>query len=129
MLYEQEVASKLLPEIKWDQDWVSVSAVCLAARIEHAKWLFRIYQTGPSSCQSTIVTFQLQGSVTWLKLIRGRWLLLASSDYNQSRLSLWDVAGEREQMVTQVFLSGPVMDGKCDDSGICITIALSIGTR
>ena len=127
MLCKKEVACKFLPEIKYLRDWETVSIRSLISRIKYAKQLFRIYENGPF--QSSIVTFQLQGSVTWLKLLRGRWLLVASSDLDQSKLSLWDVSEERKRLVTQLYLTGPVMDGKCDDSVRTIFFALSIGTK
>ena len=67
--------------------------------------------------------------VTWIKLVRGRWCLVASSDLTQSRLIVFDGLRGLQNYETEVFLEGPVMDGVLEDSVAGINIALSIGSR
>ena len=68
------------------------------------------------------------GCVTWIRLVRGRWCLVACSDTMQSRLIIIDILDDIE-CKTQLFLSGPVMDGEIYDSGSNIDLALTVGTR
>ena len=68
--------------------------------------------------------------VTWVKLIRGRWCLVASSDKLQSRFTVYDgIGGLRAREKQDYYLDGPVLDGVVEDTPLGINIALSIGTR
>ena len=67
--------------------------------------------------------------VTWAKLVRGRWCLVASSDATQSRLSVFDgLCGMQDEKYV-FYLDGPVMDGVVEDTPQGINLALSIGAR
>ncbi|TDL19701.1 hypothetical protein BD410DRAFT_401770 [Rickenella mellea] len=68
-------------------------------------------------------------SVTWTKLIRGRWCLFASSNVSESRISLWDISSPDRQVCAEVLLPGPVMDGQVDDRTSEINVAVSVGSR
>ncbi|KAL5513821.1 hypothetical protein ACEPAH_4222 [Sanghuangporus vaninii] len=61
--------------------------------------------------------------VTWLKLIRARWCLIAAADYGKSELSLWEISSYQQTcMVARVYLDAPVMDGEidyCDGGAKC----------
>lgn len=67
--------------------------------------------------------------VTWLKLVRGRWCLMATSNTSRSRLSVFDSNGGIFRLAEEVYLPGPVMDGLIEDTGRHIRTALSVGTR
>ena len=68
--------------------------------------------------------------VTWVKLIRGRWCIVASSDSLCSRLMVFDgLNGLQSSPKYESFLEGPVMDGVVDDTAHGINMALSIGTQ
>ncbi|TDL27940.1 hypothetical protein BD410DRAFT_739274 [Rickenella mellea] len=70
-------------------------------------------------------------AITWLRLIRGRWCLVASSNLNESRLTLWDLSSgsDKPQPFANLFLPGPVMDGQVDDASNTIRVAVTIGSR
>lgn len=81
-----------------------------------------------ASAASTIST-TVGSRITWLKLLRGRWCLVASSDESRSRLMLFDSLDSNSHLLCEMLLPGPVMDGQCDDTGDGICLAISVGTR
>lgn len=69
-------------------------------------------------------------SITWTKLIRGRWCLIACSDFLVSRLVVWDLQNPIDQLQKAIFhLSGPVVDGIVEDITSEVLIALTLGKR
>ncbi|TDL19730.1 hypothetical protein BD410DRAFT_791883 [Rickenella mellea] len=68
-------------------------------------------------------------AVTWVKLIRGRWCLAASSNTSESRLTLWDLSTSDDGCSAEIFLPGPVMNGEVEDLNSDIVIAVSVGCR
>ncbi|TDL20793.1 hypothetical protein BD410DRAFT_829447 [Rickenella mellea] len=68
---------------------------------------------------------------TWVKLIRGRWCLVASSNVSESRLTLWDLStrsGCCPHLCCEIFFPGPIMDGQIDDDRTTIRIAVTVGS-
>ncbi|KIJ64551.1 hypothetical protein HYDPIDRAFT_111900 [Hydnomerulius pinastri MD-312] len=71
-------------------------------------------------------------SVTWLRLVYARWLIVASSDTQTSALSCWDLALLTEELTlnnptTECFLTGPVRSGELrltSDGGIILAIGV-----
>lgn len=70
---------------------------------------------------------KLKLRVTWLKIIRTCWCLVASSSEAESRLTVWNLRG-RCSISKEYYLPGPVVDGAADDDGTDIVVALTIGT-
>ncbi|TDL19723.1 hypothetical protein BD410DRAFT_841880 [Rickenella mellea] len=68
-------------------------------------------------------------AVTWVKIIRGRWCLAASSNISESRLTLWDISPPHHQICAEIFLPGPIMDGEIEDLNSEIIIAVSVGSK
>ncbi|TDL19708.1 hypothetical protein BD410DRAFT_726828 [Rickenella mellea] len=68
-------------------------------------------------------------AVTWVKLIRGRWCLAASSNTSESRLTLWDISSPDNQICSEMLFPGPIMDGEIEDLNTEIIIAVSVGCR
>ncbi|TDL13259.1 hypothetical protein BD410DRAFT_903336 [Rickenella mellea] len=68
--------------------------------------------------------------VTWVRLIRGRWCLVASSNVSESRLTLWDLSSRSggPHPCSEIFFPGPVMDGQIDDDLTSIRIAVTVGS-
>ncbi|KAJ6577486.1 hypothetical protein B0H19DRAFT_1229597 [Mycena capillaripes] len=71
----------------------------------------------------------LPQSITWLRLVNGTWLFVASSDSNSSKLSCWELSlvfqGYTEPLA-EAYLPGQVKTGKLEvqDSGIVIALGL-----
>ncbi|KIJ64534.1 hypothetical protein HYDPIDRAFT_28473 [Hydnomerulius pinastri MD-312] len=71
-------------------------------------------------------------SVTWLRLVHARWLIVASSDTQTSALSCWDLAVLTEELTlnnptAECFLTGPVRSGELrltSDGGIILAIGV-----
>lgn len=79
----------------------------------------------------TVVRFDTHRSVTWVRIVRGRWLLVASSDAFQSVLTLWPLCAisdhaTRPVSAAEAYLEGPVKHGVCDVREGVIYIALEL---
>ena len=78
------------------------------------------------------VPFNQKRSVTWLRLIQSRWLLVASSDDINSSVSLWtiqDLLSSNVTPVTEVFLPAPAVNGAVDIQGSTVVFALELRGR
>ncbi|TDL27949.1 hypothetical protein BD410DRAFT_799315 [Rickenella mellea] len=75
-------------------------------------------------------SYQIASHVTWLKLIRGRWLLIASSSIESSSLTLWDSSPNLGDPILRAkySLPGPVINGSVDDTSSSISVAISVGS-
>ncbi|KAF7302427.1 F-box domain-containing protein [Mycena chlorophos] len=75
-------------------------------------------------------TLHLPQSVTWLRLVGGRWLFVASSDDKVSKLACWDVAFVLEgnaRPVAEGYLPGRVKTGAVEAFDSEIVLALGLG--
>lgn len=80
----------------------------------------------------SIIRLDLSRSVTWLRLVSGRWLFIASSDARASSFACWDIETvfrEVKEPAAECFFSGPVDDGMFEVQHEGIVIALSVGSR
>ncbi|TDL19711.1 hypothetical protein BD410DRAFT_830161 [Rickenella mellea] len=68
-------------------------------------------------------------AVTWVKIIRGRWCLAASSNISESLLTLWDISTSDNRICAEMPLPGPIMDGEIEDIKSEIVVAVSVGCR
>ncbi|KAK7017344.1 hypothetical protein R3P38DRAFT_2716808 [Favolaschia claudopus] len=95
---------------------------CRVARLD-AKWKARDL--------SPVRDYQLRlpQSITWLRLVAGTWLFVASSDNYISKLTCWDVhsiiRGHHEPLA-EAYLPGQVKTGQLEvqDSGIVLALGL-----
>lgn len=69
--------------------------------------------------------------VTWLKLILGRWCMVAASDEEESRLSLWNVASGTAdpRQMAHVYLDAPVINGQTDFSTGEVRVSVTVGAK
>lgn len=80
--------------------------------------LVRLLHGGiPSSPR--IIRIDQPRTITWLRLVHGSWLLVATSDTDASSLSLWRLSdilqnGSKAVPVSEGFLPAPVRDGAVD---------------
>ncbi|KAJ6590932.1 hypothetical protein DFH09DRAFT_190435 [Mycena vulgaris] len=71
----------------------------------------------------------LPQSITWLRLVAGTWLFVASSDDHNSKISCWDLSlvfqGSLEPLA-EAYLPGQVKTGKVEvqDSGVVLALGL-----
>jgi hypothetical protein len=76
----------------------------------------------------SVTPLNLPQSVTWLRLVNGRWLLVTSSDLYFSKLTCWDTSLLREssEPIAECSLSGPVKSGKVEVQADGVVIALDV---
>jgi hypothetical protein len=76
----------------------------------------------------SITRLDLPQSVTWLRLIAGRWLLVASSDSHTSRLCCFDTSrlAESTKPATECFFAGRIQTGDVEVQSDGIVIALGV---
>ncbi|THH28824.1 hypothetical protein EUX98_g5349 [Antrodiella citrinella] len=70
-------------------------------------------------------------SVTWVKLVHGAWLLVATSDADASSIALWKISDilrdeSHAKPVSEAFLPAAVRDGVVDVQDGSLVIALSL---
>ncbi|KAF7371037.1 hypothetical protein MSAN_00737900 [Mycena sanguinolenta] len=69
-------------------------------------------------------------AITWLRLVAGRWLFVASSDSSSSKISCWDLSlifqGCMEPLA-EAYLPGQVKTGKLEVQKLGIVLALGLG--
>jgi hypothetical protein len=69
--------------------------------------------------------------ITWLRLVNGTWLFVASSDHRSSKISCWDLSllfqGNAEPLA-EAYLPAQVKTGKLEvqDSGIVLALGLGV---
>ena len=99
----------------------------LRAWVKHAHALWKAYQI-PSSDRAVII-INTPARVTFVKLVRGRWFFVASSDITVSELSIWEILSPSTcALRNRVYLPAPVLDGILDDGGSYIRLAVTVGT-
>ncbi|KAF7302812.1 F-box domain-containing protein [Mycena kentingensis (nom. inval.)] len=70
----------------------------------------------------------LPQSITWLRLVQGRWLFVASSDDRVSKISCWDMArilGGSDEPIAEAYLPGKVETAQLEfkDGAVVISLA------
>ncbi|KAF7307573.1 F-box domain-containing protein [Mycena indigotica] len=74
----------------------------------------------------------LPQSITWLHVTQGRWLFVASSDENVSKLGCWDIFRIFEgnvEPIAQGYLPDVVKTGKTEVQGRDIVLGLGLGSQ
>ena len=109
-------------------DLAEASAHQVESLVRRAIILRRKYEgSGRLTCQR--IENPMRHGVTWAKLVRGRWCLIASANVDQSQLSVWEIQSNGDtHLVSRAFLDGPVLDGTTDESLGGVNIAITIGT-
>ncbi|KAF7319516.1 hypothetical protein HMN09_00290800 [Mycena chlorophos] len=83
--------------------------------------------TSMSSVPATLVRLDLSLSVTWVQLVAGTWLLVASSNDCESKLSCYDLAVKPTQGTTHAYLPGRVRTAKAEiqEDGVVLALGLA----
>ncbi|KAJ6489027.1 hypothetical protein C8R45DRAFT_1143455 [Mycena sanguinolenta] len=70
----------------------------------------------------------LPQSITWLRLVAGTWLFVASSDNYVSKISCWDLTSRGcEKPLAEAYLPGRVKTGKPEVQDCVVVLALGLG--
>lgn len=122
------VIEKEIPLPPYLKPIAALTAEQVEALTRRAAWLAHSWSLGVVRPQ-TIVRLDLPRSVTWLRLISGRWLFVASYDTRTSSISCWDVEmafrGVKEP-VSEFFFSGPVKSAELETQADGIVVAVSV---
>ncbi|KAF7319514.1 hypothetical protein HMN09_00290600 [Mycena chlorophos] len=80
-----------------------------------------------SSVPATLVRLDLSLSVTWVQLVAGTWLFVASSNDRESKLSCYDLAVKPTQGTTHAYLPGRVRTAKAEiqEDGVVLALGLA----
>lgn len=79
-----------------------------------------------------VYSFNQPRPVTWTKLIRDRWVLVASSDAQTSCLSLFEIDAlycGATDAVASAYFSGPIAHGAVETTGTSVVIAVEVRSR
>jgi len=66
--------------------------------------------------------------ITWVRILRSPYLVVASSNLEESRLSVW-IAGNTLELRMECYVPGPVMNGQTYYAGDSVKLALTIGSK
>lgn len=101
-----------------------------AAQVESwVRCFFRLQRSFKHGLPSSISRVKLDLHVTWMKVIRTRWCLVASSNITPSRLTVWKLDDGGPPVFKDFYISGPVIGGIVEDNNTMITAALTIGDK
>ena len=126
-LFHREIELRGLPTSDFLHPIDTVTTQDVIAWFRNALILNKNYESGYNE---TLRRTNIDQHVTWIKLIRGRWVLVASSNLLQSKLVVWDVhSSEHDSYKTVFYFIGPVVEALVQDDGLEVLIAFTLGTR
>ncbi|KAJ7703914.1 hypothetical protein B0H17DRAFT_39004 [Mycena rosella] len=118
----------LLPTYLKKRDLLDAGALeALATRVSRVtrKWRAK------DLCPVNVWRLHLQQSITWLRLVSGNWLFVASSDNHISKISCWDLSllfqGYVEP-IAEAYLPGQVKTAQVEVQAAGVVLALGLGT-
>ncbi|EJD04761.1 uncharacterized protein FOMMEDRAFT_132664 [Fomitiporia mediterranea MF3/22] len=128
-LFKQHVIRNSLPVPHYLRCIKDVEARDIESLVKHAVLLDRDYATIWRKLHVRRIENSRDSAITWLRLIRGRWALVASADMNRCELTIWDIPPKGEmKLAAKAFVEAPVTDGIVDESDTQVQCALTIGT-
>ena len=109
----------------------------LEALVKHFRCMEQDIRRRPGNRPSYVVSLRPPSSVTWVKFVRGDWVVVATCDANGSKLSIWSLPSllestESVRLLSKLDLPGPVQGGlleiqsNLDDSDDRVIVALDI---
>lgn len=91
---------------------------------------FKHLLKGEALSPKQVVHLDMALSVTWLRLVHGRWLFTASSDNYLSKFTCFDISRVYQgssEAIAECFLPGPVNSGYVEVQPRGVVIALGLG--
>ncbi|KAJ7163897.1 hypothetical protein C8R43DRAFT_989117 [Mycena crocata] len=106
----------------------SLDASALEALVRRVSQLADKWQSG-NLAPVNVRRLDLPQSITWLRLVSGSWLFVASSDNHSSKISCWNlsfVSQGSKKPLAEAYLPGQVKTGKVEvqDCGIVLALGL-----
>ncbi|KAJ6530909.1 hypothetical protein DFH09DRAFT_1409553 [Mycena vulgaris] len=128
---EQEVNQKahILPPYLKTYDLLD--AVSIQALVRRILTLARKWETRDLS-PANAWRLHLPLSITWIRLVAGSWLFVASSDNQTSKLSCWDLSlvfRGHTKPLAEAYLPGQVKTGKLEIQDCGVVMALGLGAE
>lgn len=121
--------SKAIELPKYRPSLENASAEIVRDWVKTAVALHRAYASGGriAKVQSIIVDEEFE--TTWVKIVRGRWCLVAMSNIFQSSVGIWQIQPTGSlKLENKFYFPGPVIDSVVDDSTEVIHIAFTVAT-
>lgn len=86
-----------------------------------------------TECHPDSIHIPQSRSVTWLRLVHGRWLLIALSDESTSSITLWSLqemaqSEKNKKPLSEFFLPYPVLNGIVSVNNDTLVIALELAS-
>ncbi|EJD00091.1 uncharacterized protein FOMMEDRAFT_142533 [Fomitiporia mediterranea MF3/22] len=127
-MFKQHVIRNSLPFPHYLRCIKDVEAHDIESWVRHAVSLDRNFATVRRRLHVRRVTNSHGLAITWLRLIRGRWALVASADVNRCELMIWEIPLKGEmKLAARKFVEAPVIDGVVDESETQVQCAITIG--
>ncbi|KAJ7672193.1 hypothetical protein DFH06DRAFT_1319619 [Mycena polygramma] len=109
----------------------SLDAMALEALVRRVSQIGHKWKTG-NLAPVINWSFHLPQSITWLRLVNGTWLFVASSDNHCSKISCWELSlvfqGFTEPLA-EAYLPGRVKTAKLEVQACGIVLALGLGAE
>ncbi|KAJ6492782.1 hypothetical protein C8R47DRAFT_422002 [Mycena vitilis] len=109
----------------------SLDAVALETLVIRISRLADKWRTN-DICPVNVWHLNLCQSITWLRLVAGSWLFVASSDNHVSKISCWDLSlvfqGYTEP-IAEAYLPGQVQTAKLEVQSTGVVLALGLGAN
>ncbi|KAJ7348070.1 hypothetical protein DFH08DRAFT_867310 [Mycena albidolilacea] len=129
-LLEQQVLLDDCIVPRYLKPYESLDAVALEALVRRVARLTHKRETGDLSPAKVWHLNALPQSITWLRLVSGSWLFVASSDNYCSKISCWNLSlvfQGRMEPLAEAFLPGRVKTGKLEVQESGVVLALGLG--
>lgn len=105
------------------------SATDVRSWVKSAVALRKAYSSGGQDAKVVSIVEDEGLEVTWVKVVRGRWCLVASSNVTTSFVGIWRIRSDGSlKLENRFYLPGPVLDGVVDDVMEEICIAITVAT-
>ncbi|EJD00062.1 uncharacterized protein FOMMEDRAFT_30744 [Fomitiporia mediterranea MF3/22] len=128
-LFKQHVIRNSLPFPQYLRCIKDVEARDIESLVKHAVLLDRNYATIWRRLHVRRIENSRGSAITWLRLILGRWVFVASADMNRCEVTIWDIPPKGEmRLAAKKFVEAPVIDGIVEESDTQVQCALTIGT-
>lgn len=99
-----------------------------ATFIEHlVKYALQLHRSFTSDSKQAVYRMKVPNNITWCKILRSQYVIVASSNVEESRLTLWSLEGGLE-LCAEYYVSGPVVSGHVLDLDNMVVIGLTVGS-
>lgn len=125
-ILQRDIKPKALPSPRCIRNVEELTAQDVLEWVKNSIILNKSYASGSNR---TLIRTNVSMSVTWVRIVRGRWCLIACSNLKNSQLLVWDLQSSQAECLKSTFyLPGPVADGVIEDNKSYL-IALTFGTK